>query len=192
MAAEKEFCQRGYIAANMVSIASAAGMTKGAIFWHYESKIGLFRAIIKRATERVKTIFEETFAVSGPTLILEKCREVFKRIKKDDAFNVLLVLSDVEKTKNIPQNVLQECIGDIAEIMQDAVHRLHEAKENGELRSDADVQNILITMILVMSGFSKINDFKNIIDPVGRNIDDESVINTIFNGLLSFQKQKNA
>jgi len=189
MAADKEFCQRGFIAANMDAIAAAAGMTKGAIFWHYESKIGLFRAIIKRAIQRIQAIFQETLSASEPVAILEKFRELFKRIKKDNAFNVLLVLSDADKTKDIPKDVLVECNKDIAEIMTEVDRILLEAKKSGELRADTDVQNILITMVLVMSGFAKIKEFRSLIDPFGRNIDDESVINTLFNGLLSFQKK---
>jgi TetR/AcrR family acrAB operon transcriptional repressor len=188
MAAEKEFCQRGYVAANMDNIARAAGMTKGAIFWHYESKIGLFKAIIKRAIEKVKAIFHETFSASEPPLIMEKCRELFKKIKRDNAFNVLMVLNDTDKTDDIPRDVILECNKDISAILKEAGTILSKAKKNGELGADTDIQNILITMILIMSGFSKIKEFRSLIDPVGRNIDDESVINTIFNGLLSFQK----
>jgi TetR/AcrR family acrAB operon transcriptional repressor len=190
MAAEKEFCKRGFVAANIDRIAKSTGMTKGAVFWHFENKAGLFRAVITRATGRIKAIFNEAFSASERSLVLENCREVLKRVKKDDAFNVLLVLSDADKTKNIPQDALRECRRDISGIMKEVARKFEEAKENGELHHDADVQNIIITMILVMSGFAKINDFKSLIDPVGSNIDDESVINTIFNGLLSFQKSK--
>jgi len=188
MAAEKEFCQRGFVAANMENIAAAAGMTKGAIFWHYNNKIGVFKAIIKRATERVVAIFKEVFSASEPAHILDKCRETFKRIKKDDAFNVLLVLSDIDKTGDIPRDILNGCRKDISEMLEDAVQGLTDAKEKGELRADADVETILITIILIMSGFAKINDFRSFIEPFGKNIDDEAVINTIFNGLLSLQK----
>lgn len=188
IAAENEFCERGFVAARMDTIARAAGMTKGAIFWHYERKIGLFKAIIKRATARVKSIFQEVFSASEPGNILEKCREVLKRVKKDNAFNVLLVLSDINKTEDIPKTVLLECNKDITEILNDAGQQLAEAKKRGEINDAADIQNILITMIIIMSGFSEIKELKSLIDPIGRNIDDESVINTIFNGLLSFQK----
>ncbi|MBN2035194.1 MAG: TetR family transcriptional regulator [Chitinispirillaceae bacterium] len=190
MAAEAEFCQRGFVAANMDAIARAAGMTKGAIFWHYESKIGLFKAILKRATSRIKDIFRETFSASETGLVLEKCREVFKRVKKDNAFDVLLVLSDSDKNANIPKDVLAECRKDIAGILNEAGRILTAAKKSGELRNDTDIQNVLITMILIMSGFAKIKEFRSLIDPIGRSIDDESVINTIFNGLLSFQKRE--
>lgn len=190
IAAEKEFCQRGFVAARMDNIAHAAGMTKGAIFWHYENKIGLFKAIIKRAIGRVKDIFRETFSDSEPALILEKCKFVFQKIKKDNAFDVLLVLSDVDKMEDVPKDVLLECNKDITEILEEAGRKLAEAKKNGELRKDADTQSILTTMILIMTGFAKIKEFRSLIDPIGRNIDDESVINTLFNGLQSFQKDK--
>jgi|GEM_PF-1569406 TetR/AcrR family transcriptional regulator, acrAB operon repressor len=188
MAAEKEFCQRGFVAANMDVIAAAAGMTKGAIFWHYDSKIGLFKAIIKRATERVNGIFKEVFSSPEPAPILEKCREVLKRIKKDNAFNVLLVLGDVDTSEDIPRDVLLQCNKDIAEILRNVGEKFADAKQRGEIRADADIQNILITMILSMSGFAKMKEFRSLIDPIGKAIDDDSVINTIFNGLLSFQK----
>jgi AcrR family transcriptional regulator len=189
MAAEKEFCQRGFAAANMDSIAKAAGMTKGAIFWHYQSKAGLFTAIIKRSTGRVRAIFQEVLTAAEPALILEKCREVLKRVKKDDAFNVLLVLGEVDKDLDLPRDVLLECNKQIGLIMKDAGDKLSEAKKLGELRADTDIQNILATMILVMSGFAKLKEFRSLIDPIGKNTDDDSVINTIFSGLLSFQKQ---
>ncbi|NLE02473.1 MAG: TetR family transcriptional regulator [Fibrobacter sp.] len=190
MAAEEEFCQRGFVAANMENIAKAAGMTKGAIFWHYQSKVGLFRAIIKRATERTKTIFRETLSAPEPTLFLEKCKKVLLKIKKDNAFKVLLVLSDIDKTRDIPKEVLLECKKTISEIMAEAAGVLVAAKKNGELRPETDVQTILMTLVLIMSGFAKTEEFKSLIEPIGNRIDDESIINAIFNGLLSFQTPK--
>ena len=43
LAAEEEFCLRGFVAANLDSIAKVAGLTKGAIFWHYKSKAESFQ-----------------------------------------------------------------------------------------------------------------------------------------------------
>jgi hypothetical protein len=40
-----------------------------------------------------------------------------------------------------------------------------------------------------MSGFANIKDVKSMIAPIGGHIDDEYVINAIFDGLLSFQKE---
>ena len=89
LAAEEEFCRRGFTAANMDAIAKAVGMTKGAIFWHFKSKSDLFKAVMKRAVERVKTIFQETFSAENVNVI-EKCRDVIKRVGKDKAFEVFI------------------------------------------------------------------------------------------------------
>jgi TetR/AcrR family transcriptional repressor of mexAB-oprM operon len=186
LAAEEEFCRRGYVAANMDSIAKAAGLTKGAIFWHFKSKADLFKAIIKRATGRIKSIFQETFASSRP--IMEKCREIIKRVKKDKAFEVLMSLTEAENAGAVPKDALDECYGEISGIFKDAIQSFSEAKKRGELRADTDIRNVLVTITLIMNGFATIKDVKNMIAPLGGHIDDEYVINAIFDGLLSFQK----
>jgi TetR/AcrR family transcriptional regulator, repressor of the mexAB-oprM multidrug resistance operon len=185
LAAEEEFCQRGFVAANMDNIARAAGLTKGAIFWHYKSKADLFKAIIKRATGRVKAIFQEAFCSSGP--IMEKCREIIKRVKKDRAFEVLVGLSNAENAGDIPKGMLNE---EIAEIYKIAIQSFSDAKKRGELRANTDIRNVLVTITLIMNGFATIKDLKSMIAPIGGHIDDDYVINAMFDGLLSFQKEK--
>jgi TetR/AcrR family acrAB operon transcriptional repressor len=187
LAAEEEFCQRGFAAANMDSIARAAGLTKGAIFWHYKSKADLFKATVKRATGRVKAIFQEAFSSSQP--IMEKCREIIKRVKKDKAFEILVALSNAESTGGIPKGVLNECYEEISGIFKDAIQSFSEAKKRGELRADMDIRNVLFTIILIMNGFAKIKDLKSMIAPIGGQVDDEYVINAMFDGLLSFQNK---
>jgi AcrR family transcriptional regulator len=186
LAAEEEFCQRGFVAANMDTIAKAAGLTKGAIFWHYKNKAELFKAIIIRATGRVRAIFHETFSSLLP--IMEKYRELIKRVKKDKAFEVLMALADAENAGVLPQEVLNECYKEISEIFKDSFQNFSDAKKHGELRANTDIQNVLVTITLIMTGFAKIKDVKSMIAPLGGHIDDEYVINAIFDGLLSFQK----
>jgi len=188
-AAEEEFCQRGFVAANMDNIAKAAGLTKGAIFWHYESKVGLFKAIITRATGRMKAIFQEIFSSSRPGLFMEQCREIIIRIKKDKAFSVLMVLTDTEKVGTIPQDAIRECYKEIAEIYKDSIQYFSEAKKRGDLRADTDIRNVLVTLTLIMSGFAKIKELKNMIAPIGGHVDDEYIINALFDGLLSYQRE---
>jgi TetR/AcrR family acrAB operon transcriptional repressor len=53
-AAELVFQQHGVSRASLEDIASAAGVTRGAIYWHFEDKPALFRAMV----ERVRLPFE--------------------------------------------------------------------------------------------------------------------------------------
>ncbi len=188
LAAEEEFCQRGFVGANMDSIAKTAGLTKGAIFWHYRSKADLFKETIKRATGRVKAIFQEVFSTSRP--IMEKCREIIKRVKKDKAFEILTVLSNTENGVDIPGGALNECYAELSEIFKFAVQSFSDAQKKGELRADTDIKNVLVTITLIMNGFAKIKELKKMIAPIDGPIDDDYVINAIFDGLLSFQNKQ--
>ena len=121
---------------------------------------------------------------------MEKCREIIIRTKKDKAFEILIVLSNAENTGDIPKDVLKECYEEISEIFKDAIQSFSEAKKRGELRADTDIRNVLVTITLIMNGFANIKNLKSMIAPLGGHIiDDEYVINAIFDGLLSFQKR---
>jgi AcrR family transcriptional regulator len=47
-AAARLFMTRGYERTSITAIASAAGMSRAAIFWHFESKAGLFQETCRR------------------------------------------------------------------------------------------------------------------------------------------------
>lgn len=49
-AAEQVFQQHGVSRTSLQDIAAAAGVTRGAIYWHFEDKADLFNAMMERAT----------------------------------------------------------------------------------------------------------------------------------------------
>jgi AcrR family transcriptional regulator len=51
-AAAQVFAERGYRAASVEDIASAAGVTKGAVYWSFESKEDLFFALMEERVDR--------------------------------------------------------------------------------------------------------------------------------------------
>ena len=59
--AELVFEQRGVSGTSLGEIAHAAGLTRGAIYWHFDDKAGLFNAMM----ERVTLPLEETDAAWG-------------------------------------------------------------------------------------------------------------------------------
>ncbi|MCG3153002.1 MAG: HTH-type transcriptional regulator BetI [bacterium] len=79
-AASRTFARLGYDRASMDEIAAEAGLTKGALYWHFNSKIELFKAIMmeERARELrelpdMPRIFEEAESLeeAWSTLITE-------------------------------------------------------------------------------------------------------------------------
>jgi AcrR family transcriptional regulator len=54
--ARSEFAAHGYYATSMDSIVKATGLSKGAIYWHFRSKLDLFHAVLDRQADNVRNI----------------------------------------------------------------------------------------------------------------------------------------
>jgi TetR/AcrR family acrAB operon transcriptional repressor len=55
-AAERVFSQRGVSHTSLEDIAKAAGVTRGAIYWHFKNKSELFTAMVNRVVLPIETI----------------------------------------------------------------------------------------------------------------------------------------
>ncbi|MBO9685868.1 TetR family transcriptional regulator [Roseateles chitosanitabidus] len=62
-AAELLFHERGVSRTSLQDIAQAAGVTRGAVYWHFEDKVQLFNAMMERATMPLEEGFDD--ALSG-------------------------------------------------------------------------------------------------------------------------------
>jgi TetR/AcrR family acrAB operon transcriptional repressor len=55
-AAERVFRERGVTRTSLAEIAAAAGVTRGAVYWHFRDKIDLFDAMCARATSPMQAM----------------------------------------------------------------------------------------------------------------------------------------
>jgi len=76
-AAEQLFHQRGVSRCSLQDIAAAAGVTRGAIYWHFQDKAELFHAMMERATmplEEGMTPKDDEAESAAPPLTLAELR----------------------------------------------------------------------------------------------------------------------
>lgn len=59
-AAEALFRERGVTRTSLADVATGAGMTRGAVYWHFKDKADLFRAMCDRATLPLEANFERS------------------------------------------------------------------------------------------------------------------------------------
>jgi AcrR family transcriptional regulator len=65
-AAARVFAERGYRGASVEAIAAAAGVTKGALYWNFESKADLFFSLLEeRIDQRVRLLVDQAEAIAG-------------------------------------------------------------------------------------------------------------------------------
>jgi AcrR family transcriptional regulator len=152
-AAEKAFVQRGYAGANMDEIAKMTGMTKGAIFWHYQSKLGLFKAVLEKAARRVREIFDQAFTPQES--VIEQCRKIVLEVQRDLAFQVLMQLESADQGHGVPKSAFNAVKREFASVFQDMYRKLEGARKRGELKANVNVMDILMPVALFMSGFAQ-------------------------------------
>src|SRR4051812_5849599 len=84
-AAEEVFAEKGFMAASLDDIASAAGYTKGAIYKHFSTKEDLFLAVSDRYWRRYFDNFAEVLATAThiEARELDQIAERWRRLSRD-------------------------------------------------------------------------------------------------------------
>jgi TetR/AcrR family acrAB operon transcriptional repressor len=95
-AAEVVFFEQGVARTSLADLAAAAGVTRGAIYWHFKNKEDLFSAMLERVKLPMETLFAATFEPLEPDPlgrmrdVLATClREVAVDPRTHRVFNVL-------------------------------------------------------------------------------------------------------
>lgn len=97
-AAEAVFFERGVSQTSLNQIAAAAGVTRGAIYWHFSNKSDLFRAMCDRAHLPQEEFFRAQALMESPsplTHLRDFTVETFKRFQEDErakrVFTIILL-----------------------------------------------------------------------------------------------------
>ena len=83
--AREAFGEAGYAAASVEQIAEEAGLTKGAVYYHFRSKKGLFEAVFRDVSREIVTRIEERAdAAPDPWEAVAAGCEAFLDVALDD------------------------------------------------------------------------------------------------------------
>lgn len=112
-AAAEVFFAKGVAGASLSEVAQAAGLTRGAIYWHFKDKVDLFDALMQRTTlpfEQAWEAGQAKFMQHGAVLpeILGVLRMVFRSVSTDTATRRVF---DIALYK-------VECVGELLDVRQ--------------------------------------------------------------------------
>lgn len=155
-AAERLFHERGVSRTSLQDIAQAAGVTRGAVYWHFEDKVQLFNAMMERATMPLEEGFDE--AVLGHAQRpLDELRLRLLNVMHHAAFNA--------RTRRAFEiaNLRVEFVGEMASIHGRKVdaHREWTARNRdtferaialGQLPKDLDTHQAAIGLMAMVGG----------------------------------------
>ena len=132
--AELVFERHGVSGTSLHEIAKAAGVTRGAIYWHFTDKADLFNAMMERATMPL----EEIGSVCGfggsdvsLTQMRDGFRDVFKRIVTDPQMRRVFAVAIhkveyVDEMRAVRERHLQvrsDCLVDVERTLKAAIKR---------------------------------------------------------------------
>ncbi|MBL8519704.1 MAG: TetR family transcriptional regulator [Betaproteobacteria bacterium] len=84
--AERVFNERGVSRTSLAEIAQAAGVTRGAIYWHFKNKLDLFNAMMERVAlpmEEVSARFGEEYPADPLAAIRDRAVALLKALAAD-------------------------------------------------------------------------------------------------------------
>jgi len=81
--ARKRFARSGFYGTSMDSIVKETGLSKGALYWHFENKAALFKAVLEKELEEILKRF-----IPGPEAEIEDPLNYF-RSKGEEYLDVL-------------------------------------------------------------------------------------------------------
>lgn len=132
-AAEQVFCEKGVSKSTLNDVACAAGMTRGAIYWHFKDKKELFHALCDRAFLPMETLLNEIMnsSIDDPIATIRRLnlhfiRQVTINPRQTKVFDI--IFHRCEKTAEMQsfiqeRNSRAECIDRIAKIFKEAVKK---------------------------------------------------------------------
>ncbi|MDX7991183.1 multidrug efflux transporter transcriptional repressor AcrR [Xenorhabdus littoralis] len=163
-AAIKAFSERGVSATSLSDIAIEAGVTRGAIYWHFKNKVDLLSIVCKIPEHKIDELEKEYQAKhpNNPLLALRSLLVSLLRMMIDDFQSRQLIeiffhkCEFVGEMSSLVEELRETCISDYKKIekMLEACIQEGELPDNLDLRRSAIMLRALVTGLLENWSFS--------------------------------------
>lgn len=140
-AALRVFGEQGYSATRLEDVALAAGVTRGAIYWHFANKADLYNAAIGYATGRSEVVAARALAAGGsPLAFLRHLLIGFLAFAEEDAAyraSLEITFLKTEMTPELDEGMRQKKAG-LAMVLEQIANSIRHGIATGEIRADLD------------------------------------------------------
>jgi TetR/AcrR family acrAB operon transcriptional repressor len=157
-AAEKLFVQQGVSRTTLQHIATEAGVTRGAIYWHFDDKGALFNAMMERATLPLETelqLLDQSESADPLDDLRDYMMSVLRRTVEDpQARRVFEICTlKVEFVDDEDMKAVRERRQDsLNNWMARAERRIKLARDKGQIRCDGDAATAAMAMFAMIDG----------------------------------------
>ncbi|HDR91111.1 MAG TPA: TetR/AcrR family transcriptional regulator [candidate division Zixibacteria bacterium] len=167
-AAGKCIAEKGYSAASMNDIAKMAGMTKGGLYWYFDSKRAIFMAILDEMIMTNRDIWEEIDRLSetlSPRELLRQGGIIFiKKLTEDPMLHKLYneVRAEAMKDPEVRKKLLER----ISMAVEFIKKYFRDALEKGAVRA-RNTKRLSLCVVTMIMGLANANWMTgSVIDPI--------------------------
>jgi TetR/AcrR family acrAB operon transcriptional repressor len=156
-AALRMFSQNGYAATTLDDIAREAGVTRGAIYWHFSNKADLYNTLVAEVFARVNPTMEQAMQDGGS--VLEGLRRLFvgtlAYLEEDEVFRLVnemilfktAVTPEMEPGMQKKMHATRAMVDTIAGMVQSGI-------QAGEIRADVDARDAALSLLGCQNGLA--------------------------------------
>jgi AcrR family transcriptional regulator len=152
-AAAKCFSQRGFNETTMDEIAKEAGVSKGALYWHFKSKEALFVKLKEQAITKVLQTLKNTFGSSEAfsSKLTKGFQLYFSQLTSEQRRKARLNMEFWTAAPKIVglNKMLNEQYDNLMTFLETIVE---DAKAKGEIRNDVDSRLLSAILLATMDG----------------------------------------
>lgn len=139
-AAREVFLERGVSRTTMEHIATQAGVTRGAIYWHFKNKTELFNAMREQVFLPLIDRMDDTLLVEGSAPPLSRIENFLcgtiqvleESIETRETYEIMMTKCEyVDELADVLQQIIMNCSG----ITEKIAHVYQRAEQLGHLRS---------------------------------------------------------
>jgi len=154
----KVFSTKGYARSRLEDVAKEAGVTRGAIYWHFDNKAKLYSsAVIESVSGYQERLTEILLSDLSP---LPKIRTLMKEwlvtLEEDEAYRTLveMTLTKTEFDEQVSEGV-KDWFGFVDRVQQAMVDLVREGIGAGEIDSHADPELTALALISYLNGIEE-------------------------------------
>lgn len=151
-AAEQMFCEQGVSASTLEKISRRAGVTRGALYWHFKDKIDLLRALHKRNEPPQKLLIRKAAQEghSDPLGLLEQvAEEVLRSFEQDERQQRIFIILNAHSADAEGMAWMQEMNVDMFLTLSALMALAH---EQGKLSDDFTPKETAGILMATMNG----------------------------------------
>lgn len=154
-AGQRMFAEFGYAKASLDKVAAVAGMTKGAVYWHFSSKHDLFLAILEHSLQQqlrqLPAMIEQLFAASDPEAALaEWLQAQFDCLERESGGSMLFL----EFITSSREPDVREKLREVHSRILDGVSAiLEKMQQKGAISARLDPSSISLTIDALLKGY---------------------------------------